>query len=74
MGLLQGLTESLEALRAEEHVERVAVCVVEREEVRQLVHPNVGRVEMSCGCGACFELHCLSEQDVRESFPPPIKY
>ena len=59
--LLQGFTESLEALRAEEHVERVAVCVVEREEVRQLVHPNVGRVEVSCGCGACFELHCSSE-------------
>ena len=61
MGLLQGLTESLEALRAEKYVERVAACVVEREEVGQLVDANVGRVEMNGGCGACFELHCSSE-------------
>ena len=58
MRLLQGFTESLKALRAEKYVERVAACVMEREEVGQLVDSNVGRVEVDCGCGTCFELHC----------------
>ena len=61
MGLLQGFTESLEALRAEKDVERVAVCVVERKEVRQLVDSNVGCVEVNGGGGTCFELHCFFE-------------